>query len=219
MTRKRPSLEFVDYGVIGEGETTVAELCAALLEKRSAGDIQGLIYKKDGTLTVTEPRPVVRDFSQLPWCDYEAFGVGEYLNQHSKVSCEANTPWFARPTLPVMASRSCPQMCTFCFHPEGSGYRQRDIDDVLAELDHVVGKYHPATITLSDAMVCMPLPALEKFCRGIAKYNIPWGTSFRVNDITESKVKLLKSSNCHALSLGLESGSEIHYRYRTFPTS
>lgn len=202
------ALEFADYGVIGEGEITVAELCAALLERRSTESIQGLIRKKDGKLATTGPRAVIKDFSQLPWCDYEAFGMAEYLDQSPKISFEANHPWMAKPSLPVLTSRSCPQMCTFCFHPEGSGYRRRDLDDVFAELDAAVEKYRPGSITMSDALVCMPQPMLENFCRRIAKYNIPWLTSFRVNDITESTVRLLKSSNCRTIGLGLESASE-----------
>lgn len=168
------ALEYVDYGVVGEGETTIVELILALLERRPVDAIQGLVYKEQDELVITQPRPATKALRQLPWCDYKGFGVDKYLNQKAKADFESNHPWFAKPTLPITTSRSCRQLCTFCFHPEGSGYRRRDLDDLFAELDHLVAAYHPTGITLTDAMVCMPQSLLEEFCCGMKKYNIPY---------------------------------------------
>lgn len=202
------ALEFADYGVIGEGERTIDELCRALRDHGDPGGVKGLIYRRDGDWVLTGVREEIRDLGQIPWCDYEGFGFREYLGQRFNLSYENHERWQTAPTLSMLSSRSCPHKCTFCFHPEGGVYRQRDLDDVFAELTHLVHEYQPQSIAFVDEMIGMSQANLEKFCRGIQRFNLPWTTSFRVCDITGDKVRLLKKANCQGIFLGLESASD-----------
>ena len=202
------ALAFADYGVIGEGEITVVELCAALRDGRDPSGVPGLIIKKGNGYETTAPRAEVQDLGQLPWCDYDGFGFDEYLSQKANLSYESHEKWQTSPALSMLTSRSCPHRCTFCFHPEGITYRQRDLDDVFAELDSLLARHRPRLLSFVDEMIGLSLPQLERFCERIATYRLPWTTSFRVSDITAGKVRLLKRSNCQAIFLGLESASD-----------
>lgn len=201
------ALEFADYGVIGEGEATVDELCRAFQRGGGAHGIRGIIFQHNGDWLRTGVREGIRDLASIPWCDYDSFGFDRYLRQKASVSYESRGKWLSFPCLNMMSSRSCPHKCTFCFHPEGASYRQRDLDDVFAELESLLRKFHPGHISFVDEMIGVKDSVFMEFCARIRSYDIPWTTSFRVNDITEQKVDELKRANCRAILLGLESAS------------
>ena len=204
------ALEYVDYGIIGEGEITVSELCLALKESRDCARVAGLIIREDdGSIFQTEPRAEVSDLGQLPWCDYEGFNFGRYLEKWSDVLLKNHAFWMTKPSLSMLTSRSCPHHCTFCFHPEGIKFRQRDLDDVFAEMDHLLSTYKVNEICFVDEMIGLSSAKLQDFCVRIARYNISWYSSFRVTDVTVEKVRLMKQAGCVGLGLGLESASDF----------
>lgn len=201
------ALQAADYGIIGEGEQTVVELCLALEQKQDVSQIAGLIFKKGDQYASTPPRPEVRDLSSLPWCDYEGFGVMEYLGQKVHGGMYNHFKWMNMPSLPILTSRSCPHHCTFCFHPEGDFYRVRDLDDVFRELDHLLQRLPVRQILFADELIGISMDKLKEFCGRIKAYGLPWTTSFRVTDITREKAVMMKQSGCRAVLLGLESAS------------
>lgn len=68
-----------DYGVIGEGEITLAELLGALAEGRPVSQIAGIVFRHGAGFVVTPPRPEIADLDRLPFPDYEGFDYGTYL--------------------------------------------------------------------------------------------------------------------------------------------
>lgn len=206
------ALEYADYGVIGEGEISVTELCAALRDKQSTAEIPGLVLREEGGYRLTEPRREVADLDTLPWCDYDGFNFRDYLAQDVGFNQHAYGSIGATPSLYMLTSRSCTHQCTFCFHPEGKTYRCRSLRDIFAEFDHLYHKFHPQQVYFCDEMIGMKDDHLKEFCSRISCYDIPWITNFRVNDITVERVRMLKQANCRQIILGLESASDAILR-------
>lgn len=50
------ALEIVDYGVIGEGEITVVELCKVLQNGGNLHNVKGIVYRENNRYLVTEHR-------------------------------------------------------------------------------------------------------------------------------------------------------------------
>ena len=73
------ALEYADYGVIGEGESTICELCGALENGVEFSAIDGLIYKSSNGYKITKPRKEIKDISTIPWPDYEGFELEKFL--------------------------------------------------------------------------------------------------------------------------------------------
>ncbi|MBF0383077.1 MAG: cobalamin-dependent protein [Magnetococcales bacterium] len=197
------ALEFVDYGVIGEGELTAVELCHYLDDGGDLAAIDGLIYKNGDNYHETAARTEIRDLNSLPWPDYEGFELETFLASSPAISGLNRTN-----TVYMVASRSCPYNCTFCFHTTGQKYRQRTLDNFFEELDYMVSRYDIDYLCLADELFSTNSKRVQKFCDRIKKYNISWWAQFRVDKITPELLHTLKDSGCDVMSFGLESADD-----------
>jgi anaerobic magnesium-protoporphyrin IX monomethyl ester cyclase len=213
------ALEYVDIGVIGEGEITSVELCRTLENRGDLTTVDGLICKADYSVfdkyginscrsitenesnyIITNRRKEIEDIDSIPWPDYAGFELEKNLAANLGIVGfnESNT-------LAMISSRSCPYSCTFCFHTVGRKYRQRSLDSFFEELDYLVSNYKIESLALSDELFARDISRLEEFCSRIKKHNIKWLGGFRVDDITPEMLPLLKEGNCIAMGFGLES--------------
>ena len=196
------ALGCVDYGVIGEGEVTVCELCRCLETNALVEQVEGIVFAADGQYITTPSREAISDINSIAQPDYEGFELEFYLNEHTSTLMDIDGVSRA---LSVLCSRSCPYQCTFCFHTVGNKYRQRSMDSIFEELDSLVANYDFDFLFVLDELFARTSERVREFCERIARYNIRWSASFRVDDITDELVQLLKDANCHSIGLGLES--------------
>lgn len=189
----------IDYGMIGEGEFTICELVKALIQKTDISQVKGIVYRKDQSVIRTQNRRVIEDLNQIPFPDYDGFEFESTL-RFSPVNVGIYTDRVAY----ILTSRGCPFNCTFCFHPQGDGYRMRDLDNVFMELDWLIEKYQIKSVMILDELFGGNNVRLKEFCERIAKYNIKWWVETRVQFATEENLELMKSSGCVQVLLGIE---------------
>jgi radical SAM superfamily enzyme YgiQ (UPF0313 family) len=194
------ALEYANIGVVGEGEITIVQLCGALERGEKLNDICGIIFRKGKNWHTTVRRKDIEDLDSLAWPDYEGFEMDEYF----KIA-----PAFAginqKNTIFVLTSRSCPYLCTFCFHTTGRKYRTRSLDGFFAELDYLTAHYPIELMSISDELFSKDIERVKEFCHRIKKYNIRWWAQFRVDNITPELVDVLKDGNCANMTFGIES--------------
>lgn len=196
------ALECVDYGVIGEGEIIVCELFAALENATDPRFIPGVVYRNGRVYVQTVGKPAPVPLEEVPFPDYQGFGFDKLLESvpNSNGMSEYNT-------LPIITGRSCPFRCTFCFSPSGQTFRQRGLDDVFAEIDYLVKEYGVKFLSIQDELFLYKknVQRVKEFCHRIKPYGIKWGAQFRVNDVTQQLIEMLKDANCVTMSFGVES--------------
>lgn len=195
------ALEYADYGVIGEGEVTINELCDSLENGGQSSHIDGIIFKNGSDYKTTKPRKEMENIDSIPWPDYEGFEIGKYL----KLSPPGISGLNSQNTVFMLASRSCPYNCTFCFHSAGKKYRQRSLDSLFEELDYLVSQYNVGFLCLADELFARNMQRVKEFCERLKKYNIKWWAQFRVDDINPELLAILKAGGCEIMSFGLES--------------
>ena len=199
----------IDFGIIGEGEETMADLADAICNGRDLNQVKSIAYfDTKHELIITEHRPPISDLDALPIPDYEGFEYGNYLN----LLAPSNSVIFSlldevRPAY-ISASRSCPFSCTFCYHPLGQKYRQRSLDTVFREIDYLVKMYNINLLAIMDELFSTDKERMYEFAERIKKYNIIWMISLRVPDVDKTVLKILKESGIFAISYGIESMSD-----------
>ncbi|MBA3023936.1 MAG: radical SAM protein [Gammaproteobacteria bacterium] len=185
-----------DIGVIGQGEITMHELATALDNNLSYEEIPGLIFKSGVRYITTSPRQEVKNLDDLPFPDYDGFSFPKYMRQ---INYDAAY---------IIASRSCPLKCTFCFHPSGDKYRKRSLDNIFQEIDYLVDTYHPKALIVSDELFAPKRDRVIEFCKRIAKYKISWSVQLRVCDVDEEMLNIMRDSGCVTISYGIESADD-----------
>ncbi len=196
------------FGVIGEGEGTIVELIYALSTGDSYSNIKGLIYKEaNGWVVTTFPRPPLEDIDSLPYPDYEGFGIEEYLDM--RLPNDERDQYFSdNPRqLCVIASRSCPFECTFCYHPLGKQYRQRSLDSVLTEMEHWIKAFHINSFLIMDELFSVNRQRVMEFCKRVKPLDMKWQVQMRVDNADKEMLDAMHDAGCYCISYGLESGS------------
>ena len=116
---------FVDYAVLGEGETRLP----LLLEQIGRGDkgrceeIDGVGYRKDGRIIIHPLRNFIQDLDSLPPPAREFLDLDRY---HLK----------RRRSAMIITSRGCPHRCAYCSSHlvMGTSFRTRSPENILQEM-------------------------------------------------------------------------------------
>ena len=200
----------VDYGVIGEGEETIVELMTTLNDNRDVSKVRGISYRNlINDIIINEPRPPISDLDSLPFPDYEGLGFGEWLSTYESSSGNRSGILYdydkPRIRADVIASRSCPYNCTFCYHPLGNKYRKRSLDSFFNEVEYLIKMYKINTLMVQDELFSLNEDRINEFTERIKKYGLQWSAQCRADNISIPLLKKLKDSNIMFLLLGIES--------------
>lgn len=203
------SHDAIDMICLGEGEGALLELCQKMSKGEDYSGVKNLWIKKEGKVLRNPLRPLI-DINKLPYIDYDIFGKTRlYRPMFGKIQTMIH----------VEIDRGCPYTCTYCGAPRlrnlfqdagcGTYYRRKNIDRLMAEMRHLVKKYHPDYINFnSETFLAKPIEELREFAGKYREIGIPFWCQTRPETITEEKVKILKEMGCDSLNFGIEHGNE-----------
>lgn len=202
--------------VIGEGELTILELLKYLENNEDLSEVDGIGYRgPEGKVVLTKPREPIEDIDSLPWPDYEGLGLDAFLEQTVPSTLYYYDLFDDPRPYPIIASRSCPYQCTFCYHPLGDKYRQRSIPNVIDELAFAIERYKINIIEFYDELFSHDRERVYDFCHQLKQlsksvpWEVKWTCQMRVHPIDEELVQTMIDAGCYLISLGLESYSPI----------
>lgn len=195
----------IDYVVYGEGEYTALELTGYLLGKstKKIEGINGIYYKKNGTVHNTAPREYIKNLDEIPHPAYHLLPVERYkpgAGTYKKL-----------PAMNIISSRGCPYNCTFCSKAIfGKTYRERSADNVVDEIKYLATKFGVRDIVFNDDTITINKKRLIEICDKMKKegLDIAWSCMGRVNNIDEEMLNAMKKAGCIQICYGIESGDE-----------
>ncbi len=194
----------VDIVIRGEGEYTMLELVHAVEEGRDLKDVQGLAFhdKDDGSLIVTDDRPIIQDLDELPFPALHLFPMEKYkiLNISTNVAT-------------MITTRGCPMQCSFCSSAalHGKILRRRSYMNVVDEVEHLLNDLDGIdTIAFMDDTFTLNTKFVKDFCAEIKRRNLKfwWGCTSRVDTIDEELLEIMKDAGCITLFFGVESADQ-----------
>ena len=152
------------------------------------------------TLSGREKSPEIDDLDQLPFPMWEAL-VGE--RRAIKV------PFAGRPvsgSLPLLASRSCPEFCTYCPHRIQSTYRSRSVANVLDELVYLHDTRGPLHVVFRDPLFSQERDRVLELCDGILSRNLQhtFECETRLDRLDEDLLAIMHRAGLRAMSFGVE---------------
>ncbi|QQR92102.1 MAG: cobalamin-dependent protein [Candidatus Iainarchaeum archaeon] len=110
-------------------------------------------------------------------------------------------------TFQVMTSRGCPFTCTFCHDAKGV-FRQRSVENVIAELHELKEKYHITEVAFWDDILTLNKQWVAKFCEAMEKEKLIWSCYSRLDLVDEPMLRAMKKAGCWNIFFGIEAGSQ-----------
>jgi anaerobic magnesium-protoporphyrin IX monomethyl ester cyclase len=195
----------VDFTCIGEGEMPFLELCDALETGRPYEEIRNLWVRDNGGIKKNPVRPAVENLDELPFPDYDIY------DENILYSIRIHTG-------PVMVSRGCPYMCTYCCnhrmrdaYPNRKRYaRFRSPANAIKYLKKLLNRF-PKTKYINFLDNILPLYNdwfLEFADLYKGEIGLPYACRHRSNLVNEDNVSKLAESGCYLIHFGIESGNE-----------
>jgi radical SAM superfamily enzyme YgiQ (UPF0313 family) len=119
-------------------------------------------------------------------------------------------PFAGRPyggSLPVLASRSCPEFCTYCPHRIQAGYRSRSVANILDELSHLAEAHGSLHIVFRDPLFSQERDRILELCDGIRSRQLShtFECETRLDRLDGELLRVMHAAGLRAMSFGVES--------------
>ncbi len=153
------------------------------------------------TLSGIVASPQIDDLDSLP---FPAWGPLVPPRRRIRV------PFAGRPyggSLPVLASRSCPEFCTYCPHRIQSTYRCRSVASVLDELSYLQDTRGPIHVVFRDPLFSQDRDRVLELCDGIQSRALShtFECETRLDRLDDGLLSALYRAGLRAMSFGVES--------------
>lgn len=185
-----------DYVVRGEAEPMIEQLVLNHRVGKDFYDVPGCTYLKDGVL-VNNPSPPLIDVNLLPETPYHLFDSKVYDMGF------------------IMSSRGCPFDCSFCSQRaiNGTKYRYRSTEKVVAELTRLISLYAPSNIVFFDDIFTVNRKRVIALCKAMIEAGLHKKAEYTIvtrgDCLDEILLEALKSANFTGMAIGIETANEL----------
>jgi anaerobic magnesium-protoporphyrin IX monomethyl ester cyclase len=199
------NLDFIDLIVIGEGEITTVELIKALDKGLPLKDVKGIVFRNNGKIVKTEPRPFIENLDDIPFPSYRDIDFDEYA--------VANPPQFYEKerNAGIISSRGCVFDCNFCSTTKfwSRRWRARSAKNVVDEIEFLNKKYGIKFFVFFDDIFSTDQQRVIDICKDIIRrrLKIKWYSETRVDCTSKEMFEWMKKAGCFMIQFGVESGS------------
>lgn len=148
------------------------------------------------------PSGELSDLSALPFPRWDLVGVKDDQRAAGV---------FTRPIggFPVLASRSCPEFCTYCPHRILTRYRGRPVDNLLDELTYLCGRYQRPFIIFRDPLFTQERERVMALCEGILSrgLDLNFECETRLDRLDDGLLETMRAAGLRTIEFGVESVS------------
>ncbi|MBW2989052.1 B12-binding domain-containing radical SAM protein [Candidatus Woesearchaeota archaeon] len=205
-------IKHADAVCVGDGEDAIIEY----LKNPERKDIMNMHI---GGIR-NEIRPLRQDFDDIPFLDFSE--KNKYYIEDEKVG-HVNEILKRKKEYPMMTSRGCPFLCTYCcnsqlkgiFKGKGPYLRRMSPKRVVDELEYAKNNYEIEKIEFWDNVFTYDEKWIKEFCEMYKqRVNLPFFCLAHAKLATYTILKMLKEAGLENMIIGIEAGSErVRKRY------
>jgi anaerobic magnesium-protoporphyrin IX monomethyl ester cyclase len=184
---------WIDLVVRGEGEYTVLDIVGG----KELREIRGLAFRQDGSVVMTDERPLIENLDELPFPARHLFPLAKYRAFSAGGS--------------LLAGRGCPFNCIFCAGHRMTGRRVRlHSPKLVVDEMQVVHELGFKELHIDDDLLTRNHPHVYAICHEILDrgIEIKWNAFSRVDTINRELLTTMKQAGCVGLVFGVESGNQ-----------
>ena len=190
----------IDWGVVTDAEETVVDLLSTWRRGDDLGEVEGIVYRSEGTPTLTA--------SRTTWTkvDDTALPARHLVRDCNYRSLLARREGFTA----IMSGWGCPFSCSFCVLP-AVPVRLRTPRAVTDEMEYCLDTLGIEEFDFFDPSFCLGPKRVRDLCsefrsRGLHQRTV-WSARARADQITLELLQDMASAGCIRICLGLEAGN------------
>ena len=190
---------------IGEGEKHFVKLCHSIKNNKINYNLENFWFNKNGKI-IKNPISLLSDINDLVFQDWSCWNMPP--RSHKIMNGKI------RRTAQIELSRGCLHNCTFCANSVlnsifNKNYRERTIDNFIAEVNYLNNKYQLDFIYIVDEnFLSTSKKRFNEFIKKYTKIKIPFWIETRPELVTTEKIKALKSVGLEVMNIGVEQGDD-----------
>jgi anaerobic magnesium-protoporphyrin IX monomethyl ester cyclase len=205
----------IDFVVMGEGEEQ-AYACVQYAKTRQSPPVwpDGIAYRSEGGAIAVLPKTVYRlDVDRLPWPAYDLLNFDDYRHDtrtwHNPYQVDLSL------RVPIITSRGCPYMCTFCSVAKcmGQKYRPMTAARVVDMVQMLQEEHGAGYFAIFDANFAEDTARVVDICNEIVKRNlnilIDLPTGLPINSTATAMVDALAQAGLIRTCISVETGDEF----------
>lgn len=188
--------DYVDYVIMGEGETTILEFTEKFLADKNFGGVLGLAYKKGDEIFINPPRPLIENLDE--WrLDFSLLDLNQFIFPLGKY----------KRVIAYKTSRGCPFGCGFCYNFEFNKSRWRAWSEkvVLEDISFLKKNYNIDAVKFYDDNFFVDKKRALSLLRAI---DLPSHVEIRIDFIDNELALELERLKIFDMLIGIESGSD-----------
>ena len=200
----------IDFIIKGEGEESFVDLLDRIRKGQAHDQVDGLVYRDGDSIRANPKVKLIHDLDSIAFPAHDLLDPERYF----KFALPMAYSFLSPRNVPIVTSRGCPCLCTFCSstHLWGKKYRTRSADNVLRELDWLVDKFGIEEIKVQDDNLTVNKERARKIFQGMIErpYRLHWNTpnGIAVWTLDKEMLTLMKKSGCFEMTLAIESGNQ-----------
>jgi anaerobic magnesium-protoporphyrin IX monomethyl ester cyclase len=194
----------VKVGFIGITASKMPELFAGHSDFILSGEPEGAVMRLaqgeiPSGIVVSEQ---VDDLDSLPFPRWDLVTEGRAFKTGIK--------WSSRPLgggYPLLASRGCPEFCTYCPHRILAGYRVRSIANIVDEMERLCDQVKRPYVIFRDPLFTEQRDRVVALCEEIGRrgLTLTFEAETRLDRLDVELLDLLYKAGFRAMSFGVES--------------
>ncbi len=199
-------LDFVFAGEAEKGFPLLMEQLSRKPDERNFKNIPGLVWKENGNIS-SNPKIFIENLDTIEFPSWDLLELDTYRGVPNGVFTKQY------PFAPIIVTRGCPYLCTFCsaHNIVGRKLRHRSIDNVIEEIKLLYQEYGIKEIHIEDDNFTFDLGFAKEFCNRLIKLGLPLTYScpngVRLDRIDIELLSLMKRAGFYNIYVGIESGS------------
>jgi anaerobic magnesium-protoporphyrin IX monomethyl ester cyclase len=144
----------------------------------------------------------INDLDSLPFPRWDLVTEGRAFKSGIK--------WSSRPIgggYPLLASRGCPEFCTYCPHRILAGYRVRSIANIVDEMERLCDQVKRPYVIFRDPLFTEQRDRVVELCEEILRrgLSLTFEAETRLDRLDVELLDLLHKAGFRAMSFGVES--------------
>jgi anaerobic magnesium-protoporphyrin IX monomethyl ester cyclase len=192
----------VRVGFIGLAASKLPELFEHAADFMFMGEPEAAMMRlvAGETLSGRVDSPEITDLDALPFPRWDL--VSERPRRF-------RVPFAGRPVggaFPLLASRGCPEFCTYCPHRILAGHRARSVGNILDELSQLVAAHPSPYVVFRDPLFTEDRARVLALCSGIRErgLDLTFECETRLDRLDPELLTLMHGAGLRAMSFGVE---------------